>query len=278
MDKSNLLVHVAYNNKPEVDMVKRLAASYGLKYHRVAIDKSTFDTADYIKYAKLVVIWNGMQRGGPLVTNLCKIRNIPTVYIEWGLLPQSTTYLIDPKGFTGNSILCEDISWVNETDLLKLYETRLDLQEQYPLSDRGYVLVPLQIENDTQILQYTKYRNMNEFVRDIEYMYPNNKIIVKPHPKSTAKRSFNKAVISTEPNFLKLASEASIVVGLTSTTLCEAAVLGKPVVSLGQHALNKNDLRDRDKVLAGMLALNLDRKTGDMRAILDRFNYKLAVY
>jgi len=277
MDKSNLLVHVAYNNKSEVEMVKRLAVSYDLKYHRVPIDKSTFDTADYIKYAKLVVIWNGMQQSGPLVTNLCKIRNIPTVYIEWGLLPQSTTYLVDPKGFTGNSILCEDISWVNEEDLLKLYETRLDLQEKYPLSDRGYVLVPLQIENDTQILQYTKYRNMDEFVRDIEYMYPNNRIIVKSHPKSRAKRNFNKAVMSTEPDFLKLASQASIVVGLTSTTLCEAAILGKPVVSLGEHALNKNDLRDRDKVLAGMLALNLDRKTGNMRSILDRFNYKLAV-
>tara|TARA_B100001778_G_C18592556_1_gene632991 strand:- start:1313 stop:2149 length:837 start_codon:yes stop_codon:yes gene_type:complete len=278
MSKDNLLVHVAYNNKPEIKLVKKLAESYGLNYHKVDLTETVFKTGDYIKYAKLVVIWNGMQQLGPLVTNLCDMRNIPKCYIEWGMLPQKQTYFIDPTGFCGKSILCKDISWVNENDLVKLYETRLDLQDKYPISDEGYILVPLQIENDTQILQFTKYRNMEEFIKDIEYMYPNNKIIVKTHPQSTAKRQFDRAVIAPQKDFMLLASRASLVVGLTSTTLYEAAILGKPVVALGDHPLRYNDFYNRDRVLAGILALNIDRKTGDMRPILDRFNYKLAVY
>ena len=61
MSKDNLLVHVAYNNKPEIKLVKKLAESYGLSYHKVDLTETVFKTGDYIKYAKLVVIWNGMQ-------------------------------------------------------------------------------------------------------------------------------------------------------------------------------------------------------------------------
>jgi hypothetical protein len=278
MNKDNLLVHVAYNNKQEIKLIEKLAESYGLNYHKVDLAESTFKTGDYIKYAKLVVIWNGMQQLGPLVTNLCDMRQIPKFYIEWGMLPQKETYFIDPTGFCGKSILCKDISWVNENDLLKLYETRLDLQDKYPISDEGYILVPLQIENDTQILQFTKYRNMKEFIRDIEYMYPNSKIIVKAHPQSTAKRQFDRAVVTEQKDFMLLASKASLIVGLTSTTLYEAGILGKPVVALGDHPLNSNDLYNRDKVLAGILALNINRENGDIRSILDRFNYNISVY
>ncbi len=278
MNKKNLLVHVGYNNKPEISLIKKLAKSYGLNYHKVDLTQTTFKTANYIKYAKLVAIWNGMQQLGPLVTNICRIRNIPKFYIEWGMLPQSQTYLIDPTGFCGDSILSKDLSWVNENDLVRLYETRLDIQEKYPISDEGYILVPLQIENDTQILHFTKYRNMEEFIKDIEYMYPNNKIVVKTHPQSKATRKFDRASISNSKDFMLLASKASLVVGLTSTTLYEAGILGKPVVALGDHPLKLNSIYDQDKVLAGILALNINRHKGEIRPILDRFNYNIGVY
>ena len=45
------------------------------------------------------------------------------------------------------------------------------------IDPQGYVLVPLQIENDTQILQHSHYNNMEEFVEYVEHMYPKNKIL-----------------------------------------------------------------------------------------------------
>jgi hypothetical protein len=72
---------------------------------------------------------------------------------------------------------------------------------------------------------------------------------------------------------MDLASKAFFIVGITSTTLYEAGVLGKKVISLGDHPLNTHQ-NNTDKILAGAFALNINRQTGDLKSILDRFNIK----
>ena len=138
----------------------------------------------------------------------------------------------------------------------------------------GYILVPMQIENDTQVLHNSHYNNMYEFVSHVETMYPNNKIIVKSHPNSPAKRTFNRAESTDETDFLKLASQASVVVSISSTTLYEAGVLGVPVVALGDHPIRLNKKDKLDKVLAGAMALNIDRANGSIKSVLDRFSLR----
>jgi len=176
------VVHCGFNNERETDLVKRFASDYGCEYWWEGIKNEIFKSADKIKYANFAVIWNGYQHTSMSVSKICELRGIPRCYIEWGMLPQSDNFFIDPLGFCGQSILCKDLSWVDKKDMEALYLKRESMQKQYPIDDGGYVLVPLQIENDTQVLHNSLYNNMEEFVSHVEFMYPNSTIIVKPHP------------------------------------------------------------------------------------------------
>jgi UDP-N-acetylglucosamine 2-epimerase len=232
-----------------------------------------------------MVIWGGNQCYGPLVTKLCETKGIPKIYIEWGMLPQSENFLVDPCGFCGDSILNYNLDWIEERDMNQLYNKREQLQKIYPIENHEYILVPMQLNNDTQVLYYTKYKNMNDFIEDLLLMYPNNKIILKPHPKAgidpnalydSLKNNIkhdNLSIADKNQNFMELASKAMFIVGLTSTTLYESAILGKNVITMGNHPL-KTFHNQTDKVLAGALALNINRSTGNLKSILDRFNIK----
>jgi hypothetical protein len=272
--KKPFVVHCGFNNEREVNLIKRFANEYECDYWWEGIKNEVFKSADKIKYANFAVIWNGYQHTALSVSKICELRGIPKCYLEWGMLPQSDNFFVDPLGFCGSSILCKDLSWITKQDIDSMYYKREELQTKYPLSDEGYVLVPMQIENDTQVLHNSHYNNMEEFVAHVEYMYPNNKIVVKAHPNSKRKRSFNRAEYSESTDFLELASKASVVVSISSTCLYEAGILGVPVVALGDHPVRINKKDKLEKVLAGALALNIDRSTDSLKDVLDRFNIK----
>lgn len=102
-------------------------------------------------------------------------------------------------------------------------------------------------------------------------MYPTGRIVARLHPNSSAKRWFPRAKVGGAGDFLEAASKAGVVVGITSTCLYEAAILGVPVVALGDHPLRLQPKHLHDRVLAGVLALRIDRQTGDLGPALDRF-------
>jgi len=274
MNNKRFVIHSGFNNELETNLIKNYAYSYDLEYKWQGIKNDLFKAADVIKYASMAVIWNGKQHYGPLISNLCEKRGIPKCYIEWGMLPQSETFFIDPYGFCSSSILAKDLSWVNNDDINFMLNKRDQLQSKYKINCEDYILVPLQIENDTQILHYSKYNNMYEFIEDIKNMYPNTRIVVKTHPKSGAKRQIDGVEIIQNGDFLELASKASVVVGITSTVLYESAILGVPVVALGDHPLRINKKNNYEKLLAGACALNINRSNGNLRLVLERFNIK----
>jgi len=268
------IVHFGYNNQLESGIVRRYAERLGYAYRWEGLRNSLFKAASVIKHASLAVIWNGLQHGTPLATRLCRRRGIPVCYIEWGVLPQTTTFLVDPCGFCADSILAKDLSWVTDADMDRLHQVRTELQARYPVQKGKHVLAVLQIENDTQILYFSPYRNMEEFVADVENMYPTGRIIARPHPRSSAKRSFVRAKVKGGGDFLDAASKAGVVVGITSTCLYEAAILGVPIVALGDHPLRLQPRHLHERVLAGVLALRVDRATGDLGAVLERFGIR----
>jgi capsule polysaccharide export protein KpsC/LpsZ len=268
------IVHFGFNNEPESNLIQRYAQRQGCEYRWEGLKNDLFRTASVIKFASMAVIWNGLQHGTPLATRMCRRRGIPVCYVEQGLLPQANTFLIDPSGFCGDSILARDVSWVTDADMERLCQVRTQLQAKYPLQGGEHVLAVLQIENDCQTLYFSPYRNMEEFMADVEAMYPTEKIIARPHPKSTAKRKFARAEVEAGGDFLEAASKAGVVVGITSTCLYEAAILGVPVVAIGDHPLRLQPRHLHERVLAGALALRVDRATGDLGAILDRFGIR----
>jgi hypothetical protein len=272
--KKPFIVHCGYNNERETNLIKRFAEDYGCDYWWEGIKNEIFKSADKIKHANFAVIWNGYQHTAMSVSKICELRLIPKCYLEWGMLPQSDNFFVDPLGFCGRSILCKDLSWVTKNDLESLYNKREELQKKYIVEDHGYVLVPMQIENDTQVLYNSHYNNMEEFVAHVEHMYPHNKIIVKAHPNSPRKRKFNRAEYTDTKDFLEVASKASLVISISSTCLYESAILGVPVIALGDHPIRLNKKDRIDRILAGAIALNIDRSTGNLKQVLDRFNIR----
>jgi hypothetical protein len=268
------IVHFGYNNEQETGIIRRYAEQRGYVYRWEGLKNNLFKTATVIKHASMAVIWNGLQFGTPLATRMCRRRGIPVCYMEWGILPQATTFLVDPLGFCADSILARDLSWVTDEDMTRLYDIRSGLQHRYPLRKGKHVLAVLQIENDTQILYFSHYRSMEEFIGDVEQMYPTGRIVARPHPRSSAERRFTRAKANGRGDFLEAAAKAGVVVGITSTCLYEAAILGVPVVTLGDHPLRLQPKHLHDRVLAGVLALRIDRDTGELGPILDRFGIR----
>ncbi len=265
------LVHVGFKNVEYQRFASRCAADLGLGYRLVLVKDELFKTGSLIKGASLAVIWNGKQHYSPLAVDLCKQRDIPYVVYEWGLLPQATTFLADPRGFCGDSILCSDTSWINDEDRRALRFMRLKMQSKHPLNPKPKrVLCLLQIENDSQILYYTKYNYMREFVRDMEKEYEGADLEIRPHPKSNAVPPVTHSKVVREGTLLERASQAELVVGLTSTGLYESAILGVPVKAYGNHPLSRNNATD--DVLAGLLTLRFDRVNGRLSPILKRLN------
>lgn len=267
------VVHFSYNSQSECNLVARYARDFGCVYRREDIQGDIFKTADAVKRAALVVIWSGYQWASPLAVRLCRRRGIPLVFIEQGMLPQRETFFVDPGGFCGESVLNGDLAWVEAKDVAALQLKREQLALKHPRRDEGFVLVPLQIENDSQVLYHSPYNTMHELVQHVEAMYPAQRIVVRPHPGGDRSRKFARAESILEGEFLDWASRASVVVGITSTCLYEAAILGVPVVALGDHPLKTHPSHRHDRVAAGALSLCI-RRDGDLAPVLERFGIR----
>lgn len=135
---NNTLVHYGHTQIEEIHLLQKLANELGLSFIHDGIQTvssrnpqfpiaSFWDFINHAKYANMIAIWNGMQCYGPLITKICQNMNIPRFYMEWGLLPQSENFLIDPTGFCADSILNRDLSWITLKDMDFLYKKRLEL-------------------------------------------------------------------------------------------------------------------------------------------------------
>lgn len=281
--RTNKVVHwgVHGNNTdhgPYVGIVNRYAEHYGLGVDHIDRNNSLFSCAPRLRDAAFVWIWNGMQNQGPLVSSLCRRRGIPHAFFEWGLLPQSQTLSVDLRGFCGASFLNDPLGWVTELDMARLDAHRAELQAEHPLRDEGYVLVVMQVECDTQMLYHTPYNDMDELIAHARAIAGPGDVRVRMHPKSgrnLAKKPLPAGVRQTHPAepFLHDAAGARLVIGATSTCLWEAAVLGVPVLALGDHPLRTHCL-EPDRAAAAALAMRVDRKAGDLWPCLERFNVR----
>ncbi len=250
------------------------AKYYGATCIHFGRAESLWEVNDKIKRSDFALIWNGLQDNAPMVARLCKRFGIPHAFYEYGLLSQSNSWSVDLTGFCGDSFLCGPLSWVTEQDRQNFYKIRSKLQHRFKLEPDETVLVPLQIENDTQVLYNTPWRDMDEFMDFIEMMYPSNKVIFRTHPKSTAVRRKRKypVVNGNDIDFLEMARTAAVVVGMTSTTLYEAGILGVPVIALGDHPLRTHNPLDNDNLFAAALAMRVPKTDPSKIAIvLERF-------
>lgn len=217
---------------------------------------------------QIAFVWNGAAFWQRAMAYVAKERQVPCFFMERGLL--SGTLVVDPKGVNyGSSIAGRHWKRCRATepsgeDVAKLDEFRGKLvlsrktvvahglnltseeaQERLKIPPEAIVvLLPLQIESDSNILFYSPfYKSMPAVIGDVVEAlecYPDVYLVVKPHPEDKDRLveldvfSGSQCQLNDELSLPTLLDCADVVVTINSTVGLEALLFGKPVVTLGQ--------------------------------------------
>lgn len=217
-----------------------------LPLQRTISNVSDFDAV--LDKTDLLFMWNGSLGEEKEMALKATKRGIPIYFGELGWLPQRGTFYFDRRGVNYGSTLTD---WIPEE--LKLDEVReVDARVQFyrhqhgevtPGFDLGkdfFVFIPLQVENDSQIIIYSpRFKKMQDLIDYVEASIPGQvKLYFKKHPKH-------------DPGPLKLPDRAKLftsgtthdflahpgcryVVTINSTVGIEALTYMKPVIVLGR--------------------------------------------
>lgn len=205
--------------------------------------------------ASHVFIWNG----ATAIFDCLKMRlaqlDVNFDFLECGFFPQKKYFYIDSQGINNQRELAQSkLQWVDEDIHRQRLALRAEFFSEYPSNVSGdFIFVPLQLANDSNVQRNSRFTDgMQAFIDFIEDLYPNEKIIVKKHPKDPEQYTSKRAEFSTEDSRL-LISLAKHVHGINSTVLFEAALAGKSVSAEGECLLN-HKYADKDTVVAAIIA------------------------
>ena len=202
--------------------------------------KMSFQCVLEDKRYKEVYLWNG---NFPYQTDfiaLAKKKGIQLNYIEVAWFDQSDTYYVDSNGVNANSRIAKLAekagSEFNRAGELFSQEYLQKIPEKCR-KEGGYILVPMQVESDSNIRLYSPYNSMASFVQALSKWLPSGvNVKVRRHPKSSMKEFPLPPGFcwSGESHLFKDISEAALVVGINSTVLLQAIALGKPTIAFGR--------------------------------------------
>jgi hypothetical protein len=224
------------------------------------------DIYNDIAHADMIIIWNSLEPCTHWIKDICHQLNKKYLYLEYGFVPQKDMFHLDTHGIIKQSSLNSNLDWLTESMSIEseVYINEFFKNKHWSNKGSEYILCPLQLPWDTSIYLCSKYKNMNEFLYDIINMYPNEKIVVTPHPKlrksdtlSTIKSYqlstdiTNHITLDNKNSTMFLAQRAKEVVGITSTVLYETIALGKKTIALGECPIRQHN-GDRKVVLAAI--------------------------
>lgn len=196
-----------------------------------------------------IIIWNGFTGYTANILRLiCEQRKIECAYLERGILKGSL--FIDRMGVNGASSLNELMPEILDNYFLsdeeasfvtQLFNIRTQIEKNVEPKKSLNVFFPLQVQLDTNIILYCKYRTMRETFFDI-YSALNTKessFLIRPHPEETADTlinipHFDNVKVSSDKSLEYWLDWSDLVVTINSTVGLEALIKGKQVISLGQ--------------------------------------------
>lgn len=199
------------------------------------IEVKNWETA--INDFDVLFIWNGQMNPEKRLIERAKQKGIPIIYSELGWLPQAGTFYFDYKGIAVNSSLSdweyyplrpEEVKDLN--NFLWYYKVAVN-KNTIPVKD-DFVLVPLQVENDSQIILHSRIKSMQELI-DYTRKFIKGKIVYKAHPKDEKKLIIPKGCELVKDNLHGYLQSCKYVVTINSTVGVEALTYGKPVIVLG---------------------------------------------
>lgn len=223
-----------------------------------------------------VLVFNGSHPHRYAATRLFEKR-WKVVYAENGWLPQGDNIYLDSLGVNSRSSIAQahfdppDTPEGRKDDestarfLRKMFAPK-KLKIALP---KDYILVPLQLENDTSIVQDSPYfKSMRSFVNYVAWHFNDHPILVKPHPKDSTNWNIGGVTIIDKTIPMNdLVPDAKLVIGINSTSLIEALVHHKPVVALGRNVASGKGayVGEADEMFHGVARAVLGREPDKVR-------------
>lgn len=200
-----------------------------------------------INASDIVIIWNSLEPCTYWIKEVCSKLHKPYLFLEYGFIPQKDMFHLDTKGIIKESSLNDSLDWLTN-DMINISENYINTfftNKKWKNLGEEYILCPLQLPWDTSIYLCSPYKNMSEFIEDVLKQYPNDPIVVTPHPRlrksdvlSTDILNNSRIKLDMKNSTMHLAQRAKAVIGITSTVLYETLAFGKNTIALGQCPIN----------------------------------------
>jgi len=263
--------------------------------------------ADYIGFVldrtrpNAIFVWNK----NSLLDRIAAVRNILVIHNEICLdrRPRPVSYFFDPLGVNAESALrelwdrfrnidlpvcCNDLVASFRRTYLSPWlgsESRVELLDSLGLDpSKKTILIPLQVENDSNVLLNSPFSSMTQFCEKILDALPPGKynVIVKPHPVDPSGTQLSASALSRAcvleggHPMGPLIQAADCVFTISSTTGYEALQAGKTVVTFGRSVYSHLGLTvDLENPADGLRELPDSRPPVDL---LDKFLFLASIF
>lgn len=200
-----------------------------------------------------IVIWNGLMNYQQAFIQLSRQRNPEQQFrfLEAAWFPQKGNYYEDPLGVNAaSSIALTKPAKLNQDQEQEINEWKAQYrlsQGNHPIKDKGYLLVPLQLESDSNISKFSPIKTMKALLQWlVENTEKNIPIVARPHPLSGTNHEHLQALsprvqIDSQTPLHKLIAEAKAVAGVNSTVLLESLIYEKPTIALGNGLFQNSE-------------------------------------
>jgi glycosyltransferase involved in cell wall biosynthesis len=262
--------------------------------------------AEYIEFVldrtrpDAVFVWNK----NSLLDRIAAARSILVIHNEICLdrSPRPVSYFFDPQGVNAESALrqlwdrfqeivlpacCDDLAASFRRTFLAPWlgsGSRVELLDSLGLDPaKKTILIPLQVENDSNVLLNSPFESMTEFCERILDALPAGKhnVIIKPHPLDPSGTKLNASVFSRAcvleggHPMGPLIEATDCVFTISSTTGYEALQAGKTVVTFGRSVYSHLGLTVDLEGPEGLIELP---ETTPARELLNKFLFLASIF
>ncbi|XQW85887.1 hypothetical protein ACOYR1_03855 [Thalassotalea piscium] len=213
------------------------------KLNKIAVLRKAFYTPLLQEFnPELIYIWNGQAEHQQDFVMLAKNMGFNFNYIEHGWFPQKDYYYIDPEGVNARSSIAKNEPPAIDSAQQKELDQWLDSYTkpfQHIVEKPKQILVPLQVDTDTNITLHSPFKSMKLFIAYLEENIPAEfTVILRPHPLG----EYAYPITSQQSNFIvdsttelhQLIAESEYIIGINSTVLLEGLCFRKKIISLGK--------------------------------------------
>ena len=191
----------------------------------------------------LAMIWNGQaEHQQDFMAWLRAAGGCQTLFLEWGWFPQREFFYWDRDGVNARcSIARRPSPPLDDAQREQIRAWKSAYTEAYRtvVERRKQILVPLQVDTDTNVTLHSPFASMAEFLQHLAAaVRPDYDVIVRPHPMASypydidcGRANFR---VDRHSPLYELIAASEYVIGINSTVLLEALAFEKKVFAFGR--------------------------------------------